>query len=107
MAATYRVEVTRLAVADLEEIWDYIAQDNRAAATAFVLSLEQQLLSLECFPERCPRIAENELLGTDYRHLITGKYRTIFRISGSTVMVLRIIHGSRLLDTSLFTPEGA
>jgi plasmid stabilization system protein ParE len=102
--AKFSVEITASAEADIAEIWDYIAQDNRANAKAFILALEKQIASLETFPERCPRIPENEILGTSYRHLIYGSYRTILRISGTKVVILRVIHGARLLDTSLFTP---
>ena len=37
-------------------------------------------------------------LNLPYRHLIYGEYRTIFRIVEQTVYILRVIHGSRLLD---------
>jgi plasmid stabilization system protein ParE len=102
--ARFRVEITPFAEADIAEIWDYIAQDSPANAKTFVLALEEQIASLEKFPKRCARIPENELLGTSYHHLIHGSYRTIFRISASRVIILRVIHSSRLLDTSLFTP---
>ena len=104
MPARFLVEITPCAEADIAEIWDYIAQDSPAKAESFILALEEQIASLEKFPERCTHIPENEILGTAYRHLIHGSYRTIFRIAGSRVIVLRVIHGSRLLDTSLFTP---
>jgi len=104
VTAQFRVEITPVAEADIAEIWDYIAQDSPDNATAFILALEEQIASLEEFPERCPRIAENEILGTSYRHLVHGPYRTIFRVSGITVVILRVIHGARLLDTSYFTP---
>jgi plasmid stabilization system protein ParE len=102
--AKFSVEITPSAEADIAEIWDYIAQDSPANADAFVQALEGQIASLEKFPERCSRIPENEILGTSYRHLIHGSYRTIFRIVGSRVVILRVIHGGRLLDTSLFNP---
>jgi plasmid stabilization system protein ParE len=102
--ARFTVEITPSAETDIAEIWDYIAQDSPANAEAFVLALEEQIASLEKFPNRCSRIPENEILGTSYRHLIHGPYRTIFRIAGSRVVILRVIHGARLLDTSLFTP---
>ena len=104
MPAKISVEITPSAEADIAEIWDYIAQDSPADADAFVLALEEQIASLEKFPERSSRIPENEILGTSYRHLIHGSYRTIFRIAGSSVVILRVIHGARLLDTSLFSP---
>jgi plasmid stabilization system protein ParE len=64
--------------------------------------LEERVSTLEKFPARCPLIPENELLGTQYRHLIYGDYRAIFRIDARTVYVLRIIHSARLLDATLF-----
>lgn len=104
MPARFSVEITPCAEADIAEIWDYIAQDSAGNADTFLLELEEQIASLERLPERCPRIPENEILGTAYRHLIHGSYRTIFRIAGSRVIILRVIHSARLLDTSFFTP---
>lgn len=98
MPAKYRVEITPLAEADITEIWEYIASDSPEAAAGFIVELTRQAETLAVFPERCSLIPENEQLGTRYRHLIYGNYRTIFRISGKTVYVLRVIHGARLLD---------
>ena len=91
----------------MAEIWEYIAQDKPEAATAFVLRLEEQVGTLERFPERCPLVPENELLGADYRHLLYGNYRTIFKIVGSRVIILRLLHGARLLDTGILGEPGS
>jgi toxin ParE1/3/4 len=100
--AKFRVRITRTAERDIEEAWAFIAQDSPEEAEKFVRRLEEQIETLERFPERCPLIAENEMLGTRYRHLIYGNYRNVFRIAGKTVYVLRVIQGARLLDTSMF-----
>ena len=102
MHVPYNVEITAAAERDVEEIWIYSADDSPEAATAFIIRLEEQIDTLEQLPERCPLIPENEQLGTSYRHLLHGAYRTIFRINGKTVYILRIIHGTRLLDSSCF-----
>ena len=102
MPVKFRAEFTRSAEKDFEEIWTYIAADSPVAAANFVLALERQISTLEQFPERCPMIPENALLGSRYRHLVFGAYRTLFRIEGKTVYVLRVIHGARLLDSSMF-----
>lgn len=102
MPAKYRVEITRTAENDVDKIWAYTASDSIENATRFVLQLEEKTGTLERMPHRCPAIPENELLGTDYRHLILDNYRVIFRIIASTVFVFRIVHGSRLLDSSFF-----
>ena len=102
MPAKFRVRITRAAERDLEEAWEFIAQDSPEEAEKFIRRLEEHIDTLERFPERCPLIAENEILGTRYRHFVYGNYRSVFRIAGKTVYVLRVIHGSRLLDTSMF-----
>ena len=101
MPKKYRVEITEAAEADIAEIWEYITQDKPDAATAIVLSLEEQIGTLERFPERCPLLPENELLGTAYRHLLYGNYRTIFKIVESRVIIMRVLHGAQLLDTEM------
>ena len=105
MPVRFNVEIAPAAERDVEEIWDYIAADSLENATAFIVCLEEQIDTLEQIPERCPLIPENEQLGTAYRHFLYGAYRNIFRISGKTVYILRIIHGSRLLDLSCFEVE--
>jgi plasmid stabilization system protein ParE len=97
----FRVEITEAAEADIVEIWEYITQDKPDAATAFVLSFEEQIGTLERFPERCPLVPENELLGTAYRQLLYGNYRTIFKIVESRVIIMRVLHGAQLLDTEM------
>ena len=101
MPKRYRVDLTVAAEADTAATWDYIARDNPDAASAFILCPEEQTGTLERYPERCPLVPENDLLGTTYRHLLFGSYRTIFKIIGSRVIILRIIHGARLLDAGI------
>ncbi len=101
MPRKFRVEITEAAEADVAEIWEFIAQDKPEAAAAFVQRLEEQIGTLERFPERCPLAPENELLGAAYRHLLYGNYRTIFKIVGSRVIILRVLHGARLMDTGI------
>ncbi|MCU1286686.1 MAG: plasmid stabilization system [Acidobacteriales bacterium] len=102
MPAKFRVRVARAAENDVKQICSYVSSDNPAAGDALLDELDRQVSALEHFPERCPLIPENELLGTSYRHLIHGNYRTIFRVDARTVHVLRVIHGARLLDTAMF-----
>jgi toxin ParE1/3/4 len=101
MHTLFHVNITLTAEEDVEEIWTYIAADSPEEANKFILRLEHQVAALERFPQRCPLIPENVLLGTQNRHLLYGNYRTIFRIEGKTVYVLRIIHGARLLDSAM------
>src|SRR5579863_4377987 len=102
MPTRYQVKITRTAEGDLKRIWDYIGKDSPREAERFISNIEHQITTLEQYPERCPSVPENEVLGTGYRHILYGDYRTIFRISQKVVYILRIIHGSRLFDDSAF-----
>lgn len=102
MKSRYQVEITTVAERDVEEIWEYISQDNAERANSFILDLEEIIAGLCIFPLRCSFVPENELLGTAYRHLLYGNYRIIFRITGSRVIILRVVHKGRLLDIRIF-----
>ena len=97
MPKKYQVEITQKAEDDLEAIWQYIAKNNPINADRLVSRLEIQTTTLESFPKRGVLIPENNIFGTDYRQLIHKDYRTIYKISGSKVFVMRVVHGSRLL----------
>lgn len=99
MKTIYQVEITHTATKDIKEIWKYIAKDNKIAANRFIDELANQIETLSTHPSRCPNIPENEILKTNYKHLIYKQYRTIFKMSENTVYILRIIHGSKLLVT--------
>lgn len=98
MIETFQVNLSEQAQNDIEHIFYYIAGDSINNAENFILQLEEKVNSLEIFPDRNPLIPENEFFGTSYRHLIHKKYRIIYRIAVKSVFVLRIIHGTKLLN---------
>ena len=98
----YLVEITKAAESDIREIFRYIASDSEAAANKLITEIERQIDSLEQFPLRCPVVPESQDLGKEYRHIIYGNYRTIFRIEGSRVIIMRVVHVARLLDLTAF-----
>ena len=101
MAKKFRVDLTRAAQRDIESTYDFISRDNPTAADGWLAELERQISTLERSPARCPVIPEAAELGREYRHLLYGSYRTIFRITGSRVLVVRVIHGTRLLSLTI------
>jgi plasmid stabilization system protein ParE len=96
----YRVEITRSAERDAVGIYEQIERKSSQRAAKWFAEIERQMHTLSRFPTRCPVIPETDEIGAEYRHLIWGNYRTIFRIEGSIVYVVRVIHGARLLDPS-------
>ena len=101
MAKKYNIQITRSAENDLDEIWNNIASDNRNNAINFVNQIEERIYSLALFPKRELLIPENEIIGGEYRHLIHGEYRVIYKVLHNDVFVMRIIHGSRLLKKEM------
>jgi toxin ParE1/3/4 len=101
VAKKYRVEITATAEHDASGIYEYIARDSTSRAVEWFREIVKQEKILSNFPRRCPVIPESSDVGVEYRHLIWGNYRTVFRIHGDTVYIVRIIHGAQLLDTSI------
>ena len=99
MIKEYKVKITASAQSDFRTIWDYISQNNPLNAVAFLSEIEKRIFALSKMPERNPVIPEGEFLKSDdYRHIIYKKYRIIYRIQNENVYILRIFHGSKLLE---------
>lgn len=98
----FRVEITAAAQSDIQEIFQYIAAGNQTAAINLIQEIERQIDSLETFPLRCPVIPESFELGVEYRHIMYGHYRTVFKIDRSRVIIMRVIHGARLMNMDIF-----
>jgi toxin ParE1/3/4 len=94
----YFVEIAATAEADVLAIRDYIAEDNPAAATRWMHAFREQVQSLRTLPRRGVIIHEAEFLDVRYRHLLHYDYRTIYRIDREHVLIVRVLHGARLLD---------
>jgi len=94
----FKVNLTRKAQNDIERIFFYIASGNINNAKKFILELEEKIFSLDTSPERCPLIPENIFWGTNYRHLIHKKYRAIYKVDWDSVYILRVVHGSKLIE---------
>lgn len=96
--AKYNVYITQTAENDLKSIVEYISTDSIAAANKWAEEIAGQIESLETFPMRFQVIPEAPYLGKEYRHLIYGNYRTIYKIIQSTVTILRVINTAQLLN---------
>ena len=97
MTKTYDVYITISTEQDIIDIWNYIAADSKLQAKKFIGQLEAEIAKLKKYPQRCPVIKETELLGIEYRHLVVGNYRIIFKMDAENVYIMRIIHSSRIL----------
>ena len=101
MSKKFRVEITASAERDVRSIRDIIARDKPRAADKWVREITRRIRSLKSMPLRHEVIPEAEELSVDYRHIIFGNYRALYRVEGDRVLILRVIHAARLLDQSM------
>ena len=100
MPKRYRVEIARSVERDALGIYGYLERNSAVKAAQWFAEIERQIRTISRLPKRCPVIPEADDIGVEYRHLVWGNYRTLFRIDGSTVWVVRVLHGAQLLDSS-------
>ncbi len=84
-----------LAVDRASEIVDYIAQDKRLAADKWIHTVFSKVEQLGLNPEIgriVPEINEQQ-----FRELIYGNYRIIYRIETKQISILTIRHGKQIL----------
>ena len=103
MTKKFHVDITASAERDVRAIRDFIARGKPRAADKWARSIVRQIRALKSLPQRHEVIPEATDLGVEYRHIISGNYRTLYRVEGDHVIVLRVIHASRLLDQSLLS----
>ena len=88
-----RIEWTKLADADLKHIYSYIKRDSPNAAVAVLASIRRAVrgqLSISPLSGRFGRVS-----GT--RELIVPRlpYIVAYRVTGSSIQVLRELHGAQ------------
>jgi toxin ParE1/3/4 len=84
-----------LAEADILEIWDYIADDNIAAADDWVDRLDEQFRLLATQP-KIGRTRDE--LAAGMRSFPVGRYVVFYMPLDDGVDVIRVLHGSRDID---------
>ena len=90
--------VSAEAEADLEEIGDYIAQDNPARAVTFIDEIRARFEAIDRNPLACAARPE---VDPDVRACVHGQYMIFYYVIGTTVEIARVLHGARNL-TRLF-----
>lgn len=81
----------RKALRNLEQIYEFIAENNVEAASRTILEIQTTIEQLETFPQsgRIGRVANTrELIVTDTPYIV------IYRVRGKTVEIIRVLHSS-------------
>ena len=90
-----RIIWSPLAIDRASEIADYIAQDKPSAAEKWIDTVFSKVEQLKSSPEIgriVPKINDSQ-----FRKLIYGNYRIIYRIETKQISILTIRHGRQIL----------
>ena len=90
-----RIIWSPLAVDRASEIADYIAQDKPSAAEKWIDTVFSKVTQLKSSPE-IGRIVP-EINDSQFRELMYGNYRIIYRIETKQISILTIRHGRQIL----------
>ncbi len=91
------------AAEDVAEIWDYIADDNLAAADRFVDRLDEQFRLLATHPQMGRARGE---LAPEVRSFPFGRYVIFYVPIDDGIDVVRVLHSARDID-AVFGEEGS
>jgi len=86
---------TERAIERISEIAKYIAYDSPLAAERWAEKIIQKVEALSEFPKSGRKIPE--LNKKEYRELVFGNYRVIYKTSGETMYVLTVRHFKQIL----------
>lgn len=90
-----QLELSRYIESDLDDIADYIAQDNPHRAITFIRDIRAKFLDIQ----RNPLIYQlRPDIGEDARLAIIGNYAILFRLMGEAIRIERIVYGGRDLQ---------
>jgi len=90
-----KYRLTRRARRDILDIWQYIAQDNEAAADRFIDLLIHHFRLLGNTPH-AGRLRDD--LREGYRGFPVGQYVILYRTTKTGVSVMHVVHGRRNLQ---------
>jgi len=90
-----RLRYNPIAISDLEEIKEYISQDNKEAAIRLIKQLIEKTESLIDFPNMVLSLSKKISIKTRYRYLICNQYIIFYIFENDTINIMRILHGKR------------
>lgn len=96
--------LTPAAAQDLQAIWEFVAQDNTAAADRVLKALENGMRKLARNPGMGHR--RDDLADRRHRFLLVYSYLVVYRAETKPLQVLRVLHAARDVQALLgFAPE--
>jgi toxin ParE1/3/4 len=101
----YQVEFTSKAIADLEQIYVYIANElfNPDAAQRLLYKFEKQIMILSSYPFSSNIVQDSYLRKKGYRKLVVDNYLVFYLVDeiSSKVRVMRVLYGAQQYERYL------
>jgi len=91
-----RLVLSPAARSDLKNIGEYIASENKPAATRIVREIKARFKTLLKFPEVGRR--RNDLK-KGLRSFPAGKYLVFYLVTEDRLVIVRVLHGSQDIDS--------
>ena len=87
-----KIEWSRFALADRDEIFDYIEAESPKAAVRIDACFVDQVKSLIAFPNQG---RQGRIAGTRELVITTTPYIVAYRVGEEAIRILRVLHGSQ------------
>ena len=95
MNKSYQIRYLSTAETDMIDIFNYIKEDNPAAAMAQLERFDKSISQLASHPFLGVIPRDERLKKLGYRVLIVDKYLVFYVVKPKTIQIRRIIHGAR------------
>ena len=86
------------ALVDLETIYDFLAEQSPSAAQNIIENILLRASQLETFPESGAMQLELKVADKEYRYLVEGNYKIIYRTTDQYVYVVTVFDTRRHPD---------
>ena len=80
------------AIRDVDDIWQWIAEDDIEAADRWADGITEATDRLKDFPDSG---APRPDIGADVRSIVAGRYLIFYQVGPNSVDIVRIVHGAR------------
>lgn len=99
----YQIKITNKALADMDQIYKYIAENLKVPDTAMKQydRIADGIESLNEFPERCKLFESQPERNLGLRQLLIDNYSAIYVLERDCVTVLRVLYSSSDIITRL------
>jgi plasmid stabilization system protein ParE len=87
-----KLELSRFIEGDLDDIADFIAQDNPSRAVTFIQEIRTKFFDIRHNPLIFHLRPE---IGVEARMATFGNYAILFRVIGEVVRIERVVYGGR------------